>query len=53
MDPIEFAKLVAELRERQKEYFRTKSTGALEASKVLERKVDRALKEILAPPGLF
>jgi hypothetical protein len=41
----EFAKLVAEMRSAQKEYFRTRSTSSLETSKRLEKQVDQALKE--------
>lgn len=40
-----FYKLVADMRHAQKEYFRTRSTSALEASKRLEKAVDEALKE--------
>jgi hypothetical protein len=39
-----FVRLVAEMRHNQKEYFRTKSTAALEAAKRLETKVDRTLE---------
>jgi len=41
------ASLVAEMRHAQKEYFRTRSTSALEESKRLEAKVDRCVDRIL------
>lgn len=41
----ELRKLVAEMRHSQKEYFRTRSHTALEASKRLEKLVDRALAD--------
>lgn len=40
-----FQDLVAEMRRAQKEFFRTKSSTALEKSKRAEREVDMALKE--------
>jgi hypothetical protein len=46
MDQAEFTKLVAEMRHAQKEYFRTKSSSALDDSKRLERQVDAALKAL-------
>ena len=42
----EFAALVQEMRNAQREYFRTRSPTALEAAKRLEKRVDQALKEI-------
>lgn len=36
----EFFDLVSEMREKQKEYFRTRSASALNESKTLERRVD-------------
>lgn len=45
----ELASIVAEMREAQKEYFRTRSTGALDRSKALEKKVDARVREILTP----
>jgi len=47
MTAIELANLVAEMRHAQKEYFRTRSTSALEESKRLERQVDDACQAIL------
>jgi hypothetical protein len=49
----ELANLVAEMRRAQKEYFRTRSSGALDKSKALEKQVDAAVKECLEEPGLF
>jgi hypothetical protein len=49
----ELANLVAEMRTAQKEYFRTRSSGALDKSKSLEKQVDAAVKECLEEPGLF
>lgn len=40
----EFEKLVREMRTAQRAYFRSRSSGALEASKRLEREVDAFLK---------
>lgn len=45
----DLASLVAETREAQKEYFRTRSTGALDRSKSLEKKLDARVREILTP----
>lgn len=39
------ARLVREMREAQRDYFRTRSREALQVSKSLEAKVDRALHE--------
>lgn len=47
----EFAKLVAELRHCQREYFRTMNPFALEQSKRLEREVDKRCAEILDGQG--
>lgn len=47
MTAPELANLVAKMRHAQKEYFRTRSTSALEESKRLERKVDDACQAIL------
>ncbi len=48
----EFMDLVAEMRRSQKDHFRTRSDGALRASKTLERRVDEALIE-RRQPSLF
>jgi hypothetical protein len=54
MNLSEFAKLVADMRSMQKEYFRTGSRTVLENSKRLERQVDQALKELADDqPRLF
>ena len=42
-----FADQVTRMRRNQKEYFRTRSTSALEASKTSERAVDKLLVEIV------
>ena len=46
-----FAKDVLSMREAQKKYFRTRSAGALQEAKLLERRVDEAVKQILDEPG--
>lgn len=49
-----FLALVAELRHAQREYFRTRSSAALEASKRLEKQVDAALARLAdRQPKLF
>lgn len=53
MTAVELAKLVADMRNAQKEYFRTRSGPALEKSKQLEKRVDTAVKELLDQPQLF
>ena len=50
MTAKEFFDLVAEMRSKQREYFRTRSTSVLNESKALERSVDdeiRRVKQIL------
>jgi hypothetical protein len=42
----EFIELVREMRNAQKEYFKTRSKDALNRSKELERKVDNYLQSI-------
>ena len=49
----EFARLVAELLDAQRNYFRHKDNRMLDHAKRLEKRVDNAVKQILAPPGLF
>lgn len=51
MDEKEFRDLVKRMRDRQKEYFRTRDTTVLRESKDLERRVDAALE--VETPGLF
>ncbi len=50
---IALVRLTRTMREAQREYFRTRSSDVLEASKSLERQVDRAIEEFFAPPKLF
>ena len=47
MTTTELATLVAEMLHAQKDYFRTRSSSALEESKRLERRVDEACRAIL------
>ena len=49
----QLAELVQEMRNAQREYFRTRSGPALDRSKRLEKQVDEALGEVLRQPGLF
>jgi len=49
----ELADLVAEMRHAQRDYFRTKSGAALDRARTLERRVDRAITEVLKQPELF
>lgn len=49
----ELAQLVVDARNAQREYFRTKSSTALEKSKGLEKRLDAACRDVLAQPGLF
>lgn len=44
----EFARIVADMRRSQKEYFRTRSQAAFIDSMRNERAVDKELKELLA-----
>ena len=50
---ISLARLVADMRRAQKEYFRVRSSSALEASRAPEVRVDRAVREAPAQPDLF
>ena len=45
----DFADLVCRMRTAQKSYFRTRSYSDLDNSKILERQVDDALREISKP----
>lgn len=45
MTDIEFIVLVGRMREKQKEYFRTRSKEVLLESKQLEREVDKVLDD--------
>ena len=53
MTAVELCELVAEMRRKQREYFRTKSTAALEESRRLERRADAAIEEVLRQGTLF
>ena len=46
MDAKSFFNLVAALRDKQKEYFRTRSQSALRESKALEKRVDDEIKRV-------
>lgn len=45
----EFAELVCKMQTAQKSYFRTRCYADLDNSKILERQVDNALREISEP----
>jgi len=53
MSPQQFIDLVCRMRSAQKQYFRTRSLADLDESKILERQVDQALREITNPYGLL
>lgn len=53
MTVIDLARLVADMRAKQRAYFRTRSTADLDASKAAEKRVDLAIKEALDQPRLF
>ncbi len=53
MTAMELAHLVLEMRKAQKHYFRTRGQGDLEFSKQLEKRLDRAVEEIIRQPTLF
>ena len=46
MDHEAFYKLVVALRDKQKEYFRTRTQSALRESKALEKRVDDEIKRV-------
>lgn len=46
MNAKEFFTLVAQMRDKQKEYFRTRSTSVLQESKRLEKQVDDEIKRV-------
>ena len=48
MTAKEFFSLVSDMREKQKEYFRTRSTSVLNESKALERLVDAEIRRVNA-----
>jgi len=47
MDTITFIRLVQEMRATQKEYFSTRSYSSLQKAKVLEKKVDTHIVEVI------
>lgn len=47
MERLEFVRLVADMRNAQRRYFRTRSTADLDHSKRLEKRVDEAIKREL------
>lgn len=54
MNITELATLVRQMRDAQRTYFRERSPQALNASKELERRVDRAVADVLdKQPKLF
>lgn len=48
-----FANLVSEMRHLQREYFKRKNPGILEACKSLKRTVDAVIAEMKRGPTLF
>lgn len=46
MTAKEFFDLVSDMRSKQKEYFRTRSTSVLNESKALERLVDAEIRRV-------
>lgn len=48
-----FVSLVQQMRDCQRNYFRTRSSVYLEKSKELERKVDAMIREFNDPQGRF
>lgn len=46
MKPKEFFDKVSELREAQKEYFKTRSNAALNRSKALEKEIDDEIARV-------
>lgn len=46
MTPKEFFDLVARMRKMQQEYFRTRTSASLSASKKLERTVDAEIERV-------
>jgi hypothetical protein len=57
MTLIELARLVRQMRALQKEFFTTpanrRAPDLVGRAKAMERQVDRAVDEVLEPPGLF
>lgn len=46
MDAKNFFDLVSKMRDKQREYFRTRSTAALKESKQLEKRVDDEINRV-------
>lgn len=46
MNAKDFFALVSRMRDKQKEYFRTRSTSVLQESKWLEKQVDDEIKRV-------
>ena len=46
MNAKEFFSLVSDMREKQREYFRTRSSSVLSESKALERQVDDEIRRV-------
>ena len=46
MKVIEFFDLVSQMRQAQKEYFKTRNTSILQQSKSLERQVDAEIERV-------
>lgn len=53
MTYIEFAKLVYQMRQAQRDYFRFRTRSAMERAKDLEHQVDRAALQILGDDIAF
>lgn len=47
MDAAVFYTLVAQMRKAQKEFFKSRTKSNLDAALVLEKQVDKALKEVM------
>lgn len=46
MNALDFFNLVTKMRDKQKEYFRTRSASALQESKRLEKQVDEEIQRV-------
>lgn len=53
MTYLEFAELVCSMRTAQKTYFRTRNYADLDRSKILERQVDQALRDLSNPQNQY
>jgi hypothetical protein len=49
VDIVKFAETVQQMRDAQKEFFRTKATVALVKSKKIEKEVDEMVKTVIPP----